>query len=143
MFTFGDSTADVGTYNRLLLSQARDFPHNGVNFPISIPTGRFSDGFNNADFLAKLSGSEEAHSFLLLLALKSHFMHHLCKRVNFASGGAGQDATETMLSKSLFFINIGRNDIIGYFKSNSIMPKDEFISILISAHSIYIGVLLY
>ncbi|PON33666.1 SGNH hydrolase-type esterase domain containing protein [Parasponia andersonii] len=39
IFILGDSTADVGTNNFLPGSNARaDFPHNGVDFPQSIPT---------------------------------------------------------------------------------------------------------
>lgn len=52
IFIFGDSTADVGTNNFLPGSKFRvNFPHNGIDFPHSIPTGRFSNGLNSADFL--------------------------------------------------------------------------------------------
>lgn len=52
IFIFGDSTADVGTNSFLPTSKTRaDFPHNGIDFPSSKPTGRFSNGFNSADFL--------------------------------------------------------------------------------------------
>lgn len=52
VFIFGDSTADVGTNNFLSESTARaDFPFNGIDFPHSKPSGRFSNGFNCADFL--------------------------------------------------------------------------------------------
>ena len=52
IFIFGDSTADVGTNNFLPLSNFKaNFPHNGIDFPQSIPTGRFSNGLNSADFL--------------------------------------------------------------------------------------------
>jgi hypothetical protein len=52
VFVLGDSTADVGTNNFLPGFKARaDFPPNGIDFPSSRPTGRFSNGFNSADFL--------------------------------------------------------------------------------------------
>lgn len=52
VFILGDSTADVGTNNFLPRSKARaDFPPNGIDFPHSRPTGRFSNGFNSADLL--------------------------------------------------------------------------------------------
>lgn len=52
IFVFGDSTADVGTNSFLPNSKAKaDFPHNGIDFPHSRPTGRFSNGLNSADFL--------------------------------------------------------------------------------------------
>ncbi|PIN25720.1 Triacylglycerol lipase [Handroanthus impetiginosus] len=174
IFILGDSTADVGTNTYLPGSTVRaDFPHNGIDFPNSRPTGRFSNGFNSADFVAKFFGIKRSPPpFLFLLTLKpNHFRKHLLKGVNFASGGAGllditssnltvvplsqqiiqfstvrdnltaligPAATDTMLSKSLFFISIGSNDIFGYFMTNSTMPKDQYISILISAYSYHI-----
>ena len=52
MFILGDSTVDVGTNSLLPFSIIRaDFPFNGIDFPSSEPTGRFSNGFNSADFL--------------------------------------------------------------------------------------------
>lgn len=52
VFVLGDSTADVGTNSLLPSSDIRaDFPFNGIDFPSSVPTGRFSNGFNIADFL--------------------------------------------------------------------------------------------
>ncbi|KAI3446310.1 hypothetical protein Pfo_002975 [Paulownia fortunei] len=174
IFILGDSTADVGTNTYLPESVVRaDFPHNGIDFPKSRPTGRFSNGFNSADFVAKLFGLKRSPPpFLFLRTLKSHhFRKHLLKGVNFASAGAGllditgsnlsvvplsqqisqfstvrvnltvligPAATEQMLSKSLFFISIGSNDIFGYFMSKSTMPKDQFIGLLISAYSDHI-----
>lgn len=50
VFIFGDSTVDVGTNNYLLNSGAKsNFPYNGIDFANSMPTGRFSNGFNTAD----------------------------------------------------------------------------------------------
>ncbi|KAL7156349.1 hypothetical protein ABFS83_02G003500 [Erythranthe nasuta] len=174
IFIMGDSTADVGTNTFLPQSVVRaDFLHNGIDFPKSRPTGRFSNGFNSADFVSKLFGLKRSPPpFLFLTTLKtSHFRRHLLKGVNFASAGAGLldvtgpnlsvvplskqisqfstvkenltallnlTATETMLSKSLFFISIGSNDIFGYFMSKSTVPKDQFISLLISSYSDHI-----
>jgi len=54
LFIFGDSTFDVGT-NNFLNTQARaNFLYNGIDFYHSIPTGRFSNGFNTADQIGKL-----------------------------------------------------------------------------------------
>nr|CAB3450635.1 unnamed protein product [Digitaria exilis] len=54
LYVFGDSTADVGNNNYLPGSAVprANFPHNGVDFPTSRPTGRFSNGYNGVDFLA-------------------------------------------------------------------------------------------
>lgn len=52
IFILGDSTADVGTNSFIPGKQARaNFPHNGVDYPNGIPTGRFSNGFNSADHI--------------------------------------------------------------------------------------------
>lgn len=51
VFIFGDSTMDVGTNNFLPVSQEikADFYYNGIDYPFSEPTGRFSNGYNTAD----------------------------------------------------------------------------------------------
>lgn len=55
VYIFGDSTADVGNNNYLAGSNAKaNFPHNGIDFPNSRPTGRFSNGYNGVDFLGNL-----------------------------------------------------------------------------------------
>lgn len=54
VYIFGDSTVDVGTNHYLPKSECRsraDFLYNGIDFPHSIPTGRFSNGFNIADHI--------------------------------------------------------------------------------------------
>ena len=54
IYVFGDSTADVGNNNYLQRSNAKaNFPPNGIDFPFSRPTGRFSNGYNGIDFLGK------------------------------------------------------------------------------------------
>ena len=54
IFILGDSTADVGTNTLLPQTKVRsDFPYYGIDFPHSRPTGRFSNGFNTADFLGQ------------------------------------------------------------------------------------------
>jgi hypothetical protein len=70
IYVFGDSTADVGNNNYLPGSDVprANFPHNGVDFPTSRPTGRFSNGYNGVDFLGKLSRSL-THLWLRVLRL--------------------------------------------------------------------------
>jgi hypothetical protein len=54
VFVFGDSTVDVGNNNFLGGTRKEgkaNFPQYGVDFPTSMPTGRFSNGFNTADQL--------------------------------------------------------------------------------------------
>lgn len=70
MFVFGDSTLDVGNNN--FLSGAAvpraNKPHYGVDFPGGHPTGRFSNGDNTADFVAKSMGLKSSPPPYLSLA---------------------------------------------------------------------------
>nr|TKV92738.1 hypothetical protein SEVIR_9G179900v2 [Setaria viridis] len=69
LFVFGDSQLDVGQTS---------FPHNGVDYPGHLATGRFSNGHNLADFMAYRSISNTTENYSIFL-----------NGVNFASGGAG------------------------------------------------------
>lgn len=53
LFIFGDSTFDVGTNNFINTTAKANVPFYGVDFPFSIPTGRFSNGLNTADQIGK------------------------------------------------------------------------------------------
>ncbi|XP_034569790.2 GDSL esterase/lipase At5g08460 [Setaria viridis] len=57
VFVFGDSTVDVGNNNDLNISVGAraNYPKYGVDFPGSVPTGRFSNGLNTADLLGRLT----------------------------------------------------------------------------------------
>ncbi|KAE8724921.1 putative Kinase protein with adenine nucleotide alpha hydrolases-like domain [Hibiscus syriacus] len=115
IFILGDSTADVGTNNYLPDSNiTANYPHNGVDFPFGRETGRFSNGLNTADFLARLFGFKR--SPLSFLAFNGTY--GIKKR---------QSETEEFLSKSLFFISVGSNDIMGNYHSNYPIPKEQFI----------------
>ncbi|PWA84402.1 Lipase, GDSL [Artemisia annua] len=89
IFIFGDSTADVGTNSFLPTSKIRaDFPHNGIDFPNANPTGRFSNGYNSADFLSKLMGHRRSPKPYLYF-LKTGLNNKMFRGVNFASGASG------------------------------------------------------
>ncbi|KAK3001802.1 hypothetical protein RJ639_022017, partial [Escallonia herrerae] len=67
-----------------------DFPHNGVDFPNSEATGRFSNGYNVADFLAKLMGFKKSpEPYLSLYTPRPSFGDGTFRGVNFASGASG------------------------------------------------------
>ncbi|KAI3725852.1 hypothetical protein L1987_65648 [Smallanthus sonchifolius] len=92
IFIFGDSNVDVGTNNFLERCTAKaNHPYNGIDFHFSKPTGRFSNGNNIVDQIARLLGNYELSPppFLSLLAHKISFKRHLLRGANFASGGAG------------------------------------------------------
>ncbi|GJN28762.1 hypothetical protein PR202_gb16924 [Eleusine coracana subsp. coracana] len=71
IFVFGDSTLDVGNNNYLTgpdVPRANE-PYYGVDFPGSVPAGRFSHGYNIADYLAKNMGfKSSAPAYLSLHA---------------------------------------------------------------------------
>jgi hypothetical protein len=57
MYVFGDSTLDVGNNNYLPGADVprANMPLYGVDYPGSKPTGRFSNGYNVADFIGTYS----------------------------------------------------------------------------------------
>ncbi|KAI4367369.1 hypothetical protein MLD38_023114 [Melastoma candidum] len=90
VYIFGDSTADVGTNSFLPNSQFRaNYPHYGIDFPKHIPTGRFSNGLNAADFIAKLMGLESSPPPFLSINSTSSMKKYSMIGLNFASGGSG------------------------------------------------------
>ncbi|KAK4576084.1 hypothetical protein RGQ29_026869 [Quercus rubra] len=130
MFIFGDSLVDVGNNNHLKFSMNEaDFSHYGIDFPNKVFTGRFSNGRNAADFLAEKVGLPTSPPYLSMISNKSN--ENFLNGVSFASGGAGifddtdkQSCSSILnstnlrqfLSKSLFPIVIGSNDIFAYFQ---------------------------
>ncbi|KAJ1701288.1 hypothetical protein LUZ63_001067 [Rhynchospora breviuscula] len=89
LYVFGDSLVDVGNNNHLELSLLKaDFPHNGIDYPGKKATGRFSNGFNFADFLAQNLGVPTAARYLSLSPDSNNTDSYLAG-VSFASGGAG------------------------------------------------------
>ncbi|CAL9089075.1 unnamed protein product [Musa textilis] len=176
IYVFGDSTADVGNNNYLPGSNAKaNFPHNGVDFPFSRPTGRFSNGYNGIDFLAIHMGFRRSPPPFLSLANKTnHQISRGLKGVNFASGGSGildstgstitmtkqiqyfstirsnimaqiaSEPTYRLLSKSIFLISSGGNDIFAYFTENSspnATEKVRFIGALVSKYESHLKAL--
>lgn len=65
VYIFGDSTFDVGTNNFLPDSKSRaDKQFYGIDFPNSKPTGRFSNGYNIADFIGTIDPSSYDQNYL-------------------------------------------------------------------------------
>ncbi|KAL4363621.1 hypothetical protein GQ457_04G023170 [Hibiscus cannabinus] len=91
VYIFGDSTLDVGTNNLIPESEARaDVLFNGIDFPYSESTGRFSNGLNAADEIVMLMGLKRSPPpFLRLVQNPSTFKKNIPKGANFASGGSG------------------------------------------------------
>ncbi|XP_065854933.1 GDSL esterase/lipase At5g55050-like [Euphorbia lathyris] len=94
LYIFGDSTFDVGTNNFLNIPnqlERANFPFYGIDFAFSIPSGRFSNGFNTADQIVKLLGYRRSPaSFMeLVVERRRNFKKLIIQGVNFASGGSG------------------------------------------------------
>ncbi|KAJ1260806.1 hypothetical protein BS78_10G260500 [Paspalum vaginatum] len=101
MYVFGDSTLDVGNNNHLEgkgVPRANK-PYYGIDLPgaaaaaagkPAIPTGRFSNGYNVADFVAKNLGFEKSPLAYLVLKARHYLIPSAITRgVSFASAGAG------------------------------------------------------
>ncbi|KAK9050195.1 hypothetical protein SSX86_030835 [Deinandra increscens subsp. villosa] len=172
IFIFGDSTADVGTNSFLPATKIRaDFPHNGIDWLHSKPTGRFSNGFNSADFLARLMGHQRSPQPYLLFLRSGR---NLLRGMNFASAASGlldvtgkdlnivpmseqikqfesvcslltylkgRDVARSKLAKSVIAISTGSNDIFGYFENQSTIDPPLFINSLITAYEAHINAL--
>ncbi|CAN6215579.1 unnamed protein product [Urochloa humidicola] len=93
MYVFGDSTLDVGNNNYLPGKDVpkADRPFYGIDLPGSgKPTGRFSNGYNTADFVAQSLGFEK--SPLAYFVLKAHnklIPSAIIRGVSYASAGSG------------------------------------------------------
>ncbi|KAM0907696.1 hypothetical protein ACQ4PT_015942 [Festuca glaucescens] len=92
MYVFGDSALDVGNNNYLVGQDVRraNTPLNGIDYPGSRPTGRFSNGYNVADYIAKTLGFNESPPAYLSLAPRIPLgLAALTGGVSYASGDAG------------------------------------------------------
>ncbi|CAN6253845.1 unnamed protein product [Urochloa humidicola] len=91
VFVFGDSTVDVGNNNHLNVTAAAraNYPKYGVDFPGSVPTGRFSNGLNTADLLALGLGFGRSPPAFHSLTTEKALRSHMYRGINFASGGSG------------------------------------------------------
>ena len=67
LYVLGDSLVDVGNNNRLATPFRADFPHNGVDYPGHLATGRFSNGHNLADFVGRSNRKHEMNSDMIAM----------------------------------------------------------------------------
>ncbi|KAI9083857.1 hypothetical protein K1719_034115 [Acacia pycnantha] len=139
MFIFGDSTADVGTNNFLTTQAKGNVPYYGIDFPNSVPTGTFSNGFNIIDHIAQLFGYEESPPpYLALLndrgsgiiidtgrkqwgevvALGEQVEQFQAEKASLVET-LGTSQTATFLSKALFIISVGANDPLEFSTNKS------------------------
>ncbi|TVU46332.1 hypothetical protein EJB05_05858 [Eragrostis curvula] len=152
IYVLGDSLADVGNNNYLLTFLKADFAHNGIDYPGGKATGRFSNGKNFPDFLAEKLGLATSPPYLGLSSsnaanyvngvnfasggagVSNATNQNQClsfdKQIDYLASvyaslvqSLGQQQAAAHLSKSLFAITIGSNDIIHYAKSMSSSTK--------------------
>uniref|UniRef100_A0A453P8X9 GDSL esterase/lipase n=1 Tax=Aegilops tauschii subsp. strangulata TaxID=200361 RepID=A0A453P8X9_AEGTS len=159
IFVFGDSTVDVGNNNFLggTRKEGRaNFPQYGVDFPTSKPTGRFSNGFNTADRLGRTVRSQMFKGLNFASAgsgLGDHTGRSVVGEVipmtqqveSFATvvkhmyQSSGSRRTASLLSKSIFFISTGSNDMFEYSFSRS--NDRKFLASLVAAYKDYLKAL--
>ncbi|KAF8686859.1 hypothetical protein HU200_043363 [Digitaria exilis] len=93
IYVFGDSTMDVGNNNYLPGNEVprADHPYYGVDLPGSgKPTGRFSNGYNVADFVARNLGFEKSPLAYLVLKARNYLIpSSITRGVSYASAGSG------------------------------------------------------
>ncbi|XP_078156082.1 GDSL esterase/lipase At5g37690-like [Carex rostrata] len=101
IFAFGDSLADVGNNNYLNvpINDKSNFPHYGIDFLGQVPTGRFSNGFNTIDFIAKNLGFQKSPP--PYLSIKN--VGDMLGGVSFASAGSG--ILQTTVIENLSLLN--------------------------------------
>ncbi|KAM3709832.1 hypothetical protein ACJW31_02G204100 [Castanea mollissima] len=126
---FGDSIVDTGNNNYIETLVKCDFPPYGRDFIGGKPTGRFSNGKVSADFLAEIFGVKKIlpayldpnlqlqdllTGSVLSLSDQLDLFRNYIKKIKEA---VGESRTATMLSKSIFIVCTGSNDIANTYFS--------------------------
>ncbi|WVZ83204.1 hypothetical protein U9M48_030374 [Paspalum notatum var. saurae] len=180
MYVLGDSLLDVGNNNYLTGADVprANKPYYGVDFPGGKPTGRFSNGYNTADYIAKSMGfASSPPPYLSLLAdnsssssrIHAHqlVLAALTNGVSYASADAGildstnagkciplstqlryfnatraemvaavgSVAVSALLSKSIFLIGVGSNDMFVFAAAEQQSDAAALYASLISNYS--------
>ncbi|KAK4492114.1 hypothetical protein RD792_002911 [Penstemon davidsonii] len=95
ILVFGDSSVDTGNNNYINTPFKGDHLPYGMDYPGSVPTGRFSNGKLVPDILASLLGLKEIVPPFLQPNLSDK---EILTGVSFASAGSGYDELTTSLS---------------------------------------------
>jgi phospholipase/lecithinase/hemolysin len=90
--------------------------------------------FRGANFASGGSGLLNITSKSLKVVPMSEQVNQFLTVRRKLAGRMGESSTEYMLSKSVFIISIGSNDIIEYFDTNNPMPKEQFITALMASY---------
>ncbi|OMO52588.1 Lipase, GDSL [Corchorus capsularis] len=137
IYVFGDSYIDSGNNNFLPTTSKANFLPNGVDFDRSIPTGRATNGRTVVDFIAQVAGLPFPPA---MLGMSESERKTTLTGLNYGSASSGilplppmalklfielfKNTTKSLkekfktvecfdnyMSKSLFFIHIGTNDL--------------------------------
>nr|XP_043622975.1 GDSL esterase/lipase At5g55050-like [Erigeron canadensis] len=166
LYIMGSSLVDVGNNNYLPLSTARaNFRHNGVDYPNG-PTGRFGNGEIASDFIAKKMGlptsspylsltggamppitgvnfasggsgilNETGQRYVQVISLAQQIEYFSLVRDKLVQQLGPSDA-QVHLSKSIFMIVIGNNELINYYTAGSQIPlrysPQQYINLMLS-----------
>jgi len=132
VFVLGDSTLDVGNNNHLPGEGVprANTPFYGVDFPGGPKaTGRFSNGYNIADFIAKHLGFERSPLAYLVLKSRNYLIPSaLTRGVSYASAGAG------ILDSTNAGDNIPLSKQVRYFASTKAEMEAAWGTHRVSAH---------
>ncbi|KAK7247218.1 hypothetical protein RIF29_42095 [Crotalaria pallida] len=154
LFIFGDSLSDCGNNNQLATRAKVNYLPYGIDFPTG-PTGRFTNGRTQADFITQLLGLEN-----FIPPYANTIGSDILQGVNYASGAAGiRNETGTKLgedislekqvrnhgviaaliagklgsiakaqqhlNKCLYYMNIGSNDYINNYYQPDYYPTQK------------------
>ncbi|CAI9088359.1 OLC1v1022667C1 [Oldenlandia corymbosa var. corymbosa] len=150
VYVLGDSLMDVGNNNHIQGSVLKaNYPYNGVDYTDHKPTGRFSNGKNTADLIAEKVGVPTSPPYLsntndvflqgvsfasggsgLFNSTGQGFLKKtisLSAQVDYYTTvhhrlvqQLGADGAQQHLSKSIFVVVIGSNDVFAYFEDDDI-----------------------
>nr|KJB63490.1 hypothetical protein B456_010G002200 [Gossypium raimondii] len=169
LFAFGDSIVDTGNNNKRFTIAKANIPPYGRDFPGGAATGRFGNGMVFSDLLAEglrikpllpaylhpvlqgedletgvsfASGGSGFDEFTVKLqnALSIKDQLNLFKEcVRKLEGGIGQEKANATISKSLFLVSQGNNDIaITYFLFHFLHDIDAYTTQLVNSASSFI-----
>ncbi|PIN20500.1 Triacylglycerol lipase [Handroanthus impetiginosus] len=148
MYVFGDSLVDVGNNNHLPLSILKaDFPHNGVDYPaeklglstappyLAQPNNVFLNGVNFASGGAGVVNTTNESIIKQTIPLPRQVGYFSAVRQTLLKQ-LGSTAVQEHLSKSLFPVVIGSNDLINYFDTGSDLPDknspQQYVTLMVS-----------
>ncbi|EOY27364.1 GDSL-motif lipase 2 [Theobroma cacao] len=160
LFILGDSLFDSGNNNYIdTIARANFWPYGETFF--KYPTGRFSDGRLIPDFIAEYANlpliqpylqpgnhqftygvnfasagagalAETAQGFVIDLKTQLSYFKNVTKMLRQKLGDA---EAKTLFSKAVYLINIGANDILSPFTTNSSvfqsLSKEEYVGMVI------------